>query len=457
MSPKKNNRPFTHNHEKSGLTKLPKRPSYPVPVTKTPEEVAQEIEGLRMHMADKAKELENLADSSIKPNGLFDYLKDEDQENTKVTYNLGRLYVYDAPPSKPNLRLASSKEISKNMEKLVNSNIPLPDEPLRPCSSKLALLNNKLVLLDIKIDDFINTFESLKEKNEWLDEKEKLQCRINELEAFCYSETQEKQKLYSENLGLNAENFTLSTTADELSEALEKNRYLEETLQKRNDFIKSLQDEQYQLGNTIETLNLKLDKKDEYLKHIDSQRMDAINRAFNSSESFARSSEKVIAQQQIIKNLQDEKFEVEVDLEESKESYDNLNKKYEKLQIDFTVLKNYSSEQSDKIYELDRDLKFQKYNYDMTSKLLKEIHAENTELREERKNLKSVLNVKTSSLNVKNAYIEELEKRLIYYVFKNDNLFLSIFNASKANGTLYFSIWLVIWVVCLFTVFNFIG
>lgn len=316
----------------------------------------------------------------------------------------------------------------------------------------------ELTMIDIEravmVGQLIQEDKHLVEKNLWLDEKALMKSRIVELEAFCYSETQEKQKLYSENLGLNAENFTLSTTADELSEALEKNRYLEETLQKRNDFIKTLQDEQYQLGNTIETLNLKLDKKDEYLKHIDSQRMDAINRAFNSSESFARSAEKVIAQQQIIKNLQDEKFEVEVDLEEVKESYDNLNKKYEKLQIDFTVLKKFYDHQID---SLGRKIRFEKNNYEGASRLYLASDKENDELREEIKNLKSALDIKTSSLNVKNAYIEELEKRLIDYVFKNDNWFLSIFNASKSNGTLYFAIWLVIWFFCLFTVFNFIG
>lgn len=315
----------------------------------------------------------------------------------------------------------------------------------------------ELTMIDIEravmVGQLIQEDKHLVEKNLWLDEKALMKSRIVELEAFCYSETQEKQKLYSENLGLNAENFTLSTTADELSEALEKNRYLEETLQKRNDFIKTLQDEQYQLGNTIETLNLKLDKKDEYLKHIDSQRMDAINRAFNSSESFARSAEKVIAQQQIIKNLQDEKFEVEVDLEEVKESYDNLNKKYEKLQIDFTVLKKFYDDQID---SLGRKIRFEKNNYEGASRLYLAFDKENDELREEIKNLKSALDIKTSSLNVKNAYIEELEKRLIDYVFKNDNWFLSIFNALKSNGTLYFAIWFFVWVVCLFSVFNFI-
>lgn len=396
MSPKKNNRPFTHNHEKSGLTKLPKRPM--IEIKKTPEEICQEIEGLRMHMAD--------------------------QEECKSD---------NIPTEKPFSSIPVSDKIIKEAWDDAEEALLSQMQRLKPIS-EAYLVSKKLdkVLNEIKTErQFEQIYNESKanhfyEKNLWINEKELLQSRINELEAFSYSQAQEKQNLIN----------NLESEKQQL-----KHEYLE--LHAENVTLEGVLDE-----------NLLLEKELETLKESRNQDLFLF---LNQEEKIKTLEKKIAAKNDFIKDLQDQKFEVEVDLEESKESYDNLNKKHEELKIGFTELQNYSSEQSDKIYELDRDLKFQKYNYDMTSKLLKEIAAENTELREERKNLKSVLDVKTSSLNEKNAYIEYLENIIMDYLFKNDNWFLSIFNASKSNGTFYFSIWLVIWVVCLFTVFNFIG
>lgn len=328
---------------------------------------------------------------------------------------------------------------------------PIPKKDFKMIDLERAVMVGQLIQED----------KHLVEKNLWLDEKSLLKSRIVELEACCYSETQEKQKLYSENLRLDVENFTLSTTADELSETLEKNRYLEETLQKRNDLIKQLQEEQYELGETIGTLNLKLIEKDEYLKNLEI-------RSSHNSESFARSAEKVITQQQIIKDLQDSKFEVEVDLEEAKESILDLNQK-------FTLAENNYHGASRLYLESDKaNDKLREDIFDKEHKLL----MTQCNLMSAQRQLKNIVSAfENSKIKIKNLEFElsnalEASRRKSTTIFDQDlkiyqlenslynktkKLFITNFNAAKSTGTLYFAIWLVVWGICLFTFLKFIG
>lgn len=401
----------SYNNEYSNLTKIPKRPIVIIP--KTPEEVAQEIEGLRMHMADKAKELEDLGDSSIKPNGLFDYLKPE----LPPVSNSEECPSDNIPVSDIIMKKAideASKSLLSQMERLT----PISEAYL--VSKKLDRVLNE-IKTERQFEQIYNESKSnhFKERNEWLDQKEYYKSRIFELENLLNLEYQKSFKLRDD---------------------LEKLR-----MSNSQDFIEYLN-----LKGKVTTLEKKIAAKNDF-----------------------------------IKELQDEKFEIEVDLEEVKESYDTL-------KFGFTELQNHSDEQHKKIIELKKEVKTLEFarqiednvriqylkeidslkelllsaqcSYKSSQKLLQSTCEEFQEYKDGVKDLEFRFENVVKKSNEKDLEIFSLclernelrDKEKTKLANKIKSFFIANLNASKSNGTLYFAIWLVIWFFCLFTLFNFI-
>lgn len=398
----------SYNNEYSNLTKIPKRPIVIIP--KTPEEVAQEIEGLRMHMADQLQEesKNDLKEDFKASEGLFKYLNPNAptfKEKEKTDFDI---IVSDK------ITQDFRKSIHETSQELFNKNkLPSPEFLLGKIDELLTKRDTEKEYESIynhaRNNHYLEKNEWLAEKNHLLNERSSLKERNLELENLLtleYQNTYDLKDRLEKAQKLKSDDLLLFLNQNEKIKTLEKK------LADKTSFLKDLQDEKFELQVDLEEAKesiIDLNQKNNDLK-------DHINKNFLELSA-----------------LYEDKFKLEKNIKYKNDLLTSNLRFWELLQ------ESYKTE----IKDLKEQLEDGYSKYKESQKLLSSKEDELFESQKKIEVLSDVISNQNNSIrNLSNELFKYKFKEITSYSFFIKNELLPYL---KNSGVLYFCIWLVVW------------